>query len=545
MKWQPDVTRRKVLISGGLAAAAPLLPIAKGAPSLVRAPGVAGAPPPEQLHVQFGADAATEMAVSWVAADAVARSRLRLGSARDGDSAQHEFGFEVPAEERVYTEALTGERVFTYHARLTRLAPDTAYVYEVLHDGAPPVPGTFRTGPRGRESGFRFTSFGDQSVPAAVGQGLGPHTPNAGYIVDAVDALDPLFHLMNGDLCYANVSDAPVATWASFFTNNMRSARFRPWMPAAGNHENEVGNGPQGYLSYQTRFALPDNGSPGFLGNWYAFTVGPVRVISINNDDVCLQDGAFSAYRRDHVPGYQANGDNPYISGYSGGLQRAWLEAELAAARREESIDWIVVCMHQVAMSSAHFNGADLGIRQKFMPLFDAYGVDLVVAGHEHHFERSFPVRGVLPGSNLLTPAPRGSDPAEIDTSQGTVHMIIGGGGHSSPTPVSGFDIPHDGVLIVGVGPGSPQSQHATVTTTEPAPWSAYRDLQTPYGFASFDLVPHEPGGTTSITVTHYGAAAGSPAYAPLDRFVMRKPLGEGDGRHRGSVPATVPGATR
>jgi hypothetical protein len=122
--------------------------------------------------------------------------------------------------------------------------------------------------------------------------------------------------------------------------------------------------------------------------------------------------------------------------------------------------------------------------------------------------------------------------------------MIIGGGGHSSPTPVSGFDIPHDGVLIVGVGPGSPQSQHATVTTTEPAPWSAYRDLQTPYGFASFDLVPHEPGGTTSITVTHYGAAAGSPAYAPLDRFVMRKPLGESDSRRRGSVPATVPGAT-
>jgi len=107
-------------------------------------------------------------------------------------------------------------------------------VYQVLHDGTDPVAGTFRTGPRGRSKGFRFTSFGDQAIPVAVGQGLGPHTPNAGYIVDAVDALDPLFHLMNGDLCYANVSDAPVQTWASFFTNNMRSARYRPWMPAAG-----------------------------------------------------------------------------------------------------------------------------------------------------------------------------------------------------------------------------------------------------------------------------------------------------------------------
>jgi hypothetical protein len=114
-----------------------------------------------------------------------------------------------------------------------------------------------------------------------------------------------------------------------------------------------------------------------------------------------------------------------------------------------------------------------------------------------------------------------------MDTSTGTVHMIIGGGGHSAPTPVSAFDMPHDGVLITAVGPGSPQSQHPTVTTTEPAPWSAYRDLQTPYGFASFDFVPHEPGGTTSITVTHCGADHGSPDYTRRDQFVMRKSLGQ------------------
>jgi hypothetical protein len=249
-------------------------------------------------------------------------------------------------------------------------------------------------------------------------------------------------------------------------------------------------------------------------------------VISLNNDDVCLQDGGFSGFRRDHVPTYVAGGDNPYINGYSSGAQREFLERELARARSSDDIDWIIVCMHQVSMSSAHFNGADLGIRQQWLPLFDKYGVDLVLTGHEHHFERTFPVRGVLPGSTLLTPAPQGTDPSLMDSSTGTVHMIIGGGGHSAPTPVSAFDMPHDGVLITAVGPGSPQSQHPTVTTTEPAPWSAYRDLQTPYGFASFDFVPHEPGGTTSITVTHYGADHGSPDYTQRDQFVMRKSLG-------------------
>ena len=516
-----ELSRRQVLSTAGLAAIAVPLATRRHAPALVRRPDQAGAPGPEQVHVQFGADAATQVAVSWATAAAVSRPRLRLGQASLG------HGQQAPAEGRAYTEALTGEIVQTYHVPLTGLHPDTQYVYEVLNDGAAPVTGTFRTGPRGRSRGFRFTSFGDQAIPAAVGLGLGPWTPNAGFIVPAVERLDPLFHLFNGDLSYANVSDAPVATWASFFNNNTRSAANRPWMPAAGNHENEVGNGPQGYLSYQTRFELPDNGSDEFRGNWYAFTVGSIRVISLNNDDVCLQDGGFSAFRRDHVPTYVSNGDNPYINGYSSGQQRQWLEGELAAASQSGDIDWIVVCMHQVAMSSAHFNGADLGIRENWLPLFDKYGVDLVVAGHEHHFERSFPVRGVLPGSTLLTPAPQGSDPYLMDTSTGTVHMIIGGGGHSTPTPVSGFDMPHDGVLITSVGPGSPHSQHPAITTTEPAPWSAYRDLDTPYGFASFDFVPNEPGGTTSITVTHYGAELGSPDYTQRDQFVMRKPLGQ------------------
>ena len=522
------VTRRRFLQGmgvAGLVATTPWLQPtpagARSAPSLLKQPPVAGAPRPEQLHLTFGADAAREMSASWATPVRVSRPQLWLGRPGDG------LGTAIDAEERVYTEALTGQTVYTYHARMRGLEPDTGFAYQVQHQGADPLAGTFRTGPEGRSKGFRFTSFGDQSVPMPIGLGLGPWSPNAGFVVDAVEAAGPLFHLLNGDLCYANVSESPVETWQSFFNNNMRSARNRPWMPAAGNHENEVANGPQGYLSYQTRFDLPDAGAPApFAGNWYAFTVGAIRVISINNDDVCLQDGAFSAYRRDHVPGYTANGDNPYIHGYSGGAQKSWLEATLAQARDDPRIDWIVVCMHQVAMSSAHFNGADIGIRQEWMPLFDRYGVDLVVAGHEHHFERTFPVKGVVPGSSLLTPATQGADPTTIDTTAGTVHMIIGGGGHSGFTPPSAFDTPHDGVLIVGVGPGGPQSQHHTITVTEPAAWSAYRDVTTPYGFATFDVDPQAGRGMTTITVTHYGAQKGSSVYAPVDTFVLQRPVG-------------------
>ena len=396
----------------------------------------------DQLHLTFGTDTARSMVASWSTLTPVRRPRLRLGIPTGG------YGREVEAEEKQYTDALTGETVLTYHARIDGLDPGTSYTYEVLADGATPVPGSFTTAPSGRAP-FRFTSFGDQSIPAPVGPGklTGPWTTNAGYVVNAIAGLDrpPLFHLLNGDLCYANVSDAPVATWRSFFHNNMPLARQWPWMPAAGNHENEVGNGPDGYEAYQTWFTLPDNNQRDeWQGNWYSFKVGSVGVISVNNDDVCYQQGSFSPYRTANFVNPSSNHDD-YINGYSDGAQRRWLERTLADLRSDDDIDWIVVCMHQVAMSSANFNGADLGIREQWLPLFDTYGVDLVVAGHEHHYERTHPVRGVdhtnFPptGKDLLTPLATSLAPdTPVDTTKGTVHMILGGGGHSSANATVG-----------------------------------------------------------------------------------------------------------
>jgi 3',5'-cyclic AMP phosphodiesterase CpdA len=62
-------------------------------------------------------------------------------------------------------------------------------------------------------------------------------------------------------------------------------------------------------------------------------------------------------------------------------------------------VDWIVVQMHQCALSSSQTgNGSDLGIRQEWLDLFDRFEVDLVLNGHDHDYERSFPVRRVEHG---------------------------------------------------------------------------------------------------------------------------------------------------
>src|SRR5262245_35875436 len=110
-----EFSRRQVLSTAGLAAVAvPLAANGKfGADqkaALVRHAGKAGAPQPEQVHVQFGADAAQQVAVSWATPAQVSMPRLRLGTTSGG------HGLEVPAQERIYTEALTGETVWTYHA---------------------------------------------------------------------------------------------------------------------------------------------------------------------------------------------------------------------------------------------------------------------------------------------------------------------------------------------------------------------------------------------------------------------------------------------
>jgi hypothetical protein len=505
------------LLSGAAQAGADVTAHAPGGP--VTTPRVNG------LHLQFGQDASGEIVVSWHTLKPVMRARVMLGE-QDG-----RYRSSHSADEASYTDAKSGQPVYAYHARLIGLTSSHDYVYAAIHDGAQPEFGSFRTGPRGRTA-FTFTSFGDQGTPTTgrkyvppagvtipnppyVNDNLG--SPAAGDTTAGVERVQPLFHLFNGDLCYANLADDRVRTWTDFWENNTRSARHRPWMPSAGNHENELGNGPIGYAAYQTYFALPvQPGQTDITRSlWYAFTVGSVRVISLANDDVCYQDGG-----------------NSYVRGYSHGAQRAWLEQELRSSRSDKDIDWIVVCMHQVVISTAdQFNGADLGVRQEWVPLFDQYGVDLVVCGHEHHYERSHPIRGQQPNATL-TPIPRDTTTDVIDTTKGTVHMVLGGGGTSAPSNQLFFNPPACRVITSVTAPDPKTGKRAPVYTHEAAPWSAVRDAAHSYGFAAFTVDPGtHAGGLTKLKVTYYDVIGPQGQLAAFESFTLQRP--RSDARHR------------
>ena len=575
-----SITRRQVLAGAGgtglLAAVAPVSVRAAARPAPA-SPGAAGADgTPEQIHLTWGADPATSVTVSWASPGEAASPRVMLGHR---GSSRHQ---RLPAIQRGYTDGINGETVWTYHAELTGLRPDTAYEYTVTADNdssAEPFTATFTTAPRGRVP-FRFTSFGDLATPNT--QWVLSYGQSA-YAVAAVESFQPLFHLLNGDLCYADLNPTvQPEVWRDFGNNNQSSAANRPWMPAPGNHEVEFDNGPQGFTSYLTRYTLPDNGVPDFRGRWYAFQVGSVLFVSLDADDVVYQDaGAFVAGPASLTP--VASTGNPaiapgtsfYIRGYSGGAQTRWLERTLAAARADPSVDWIIAQMHQIAASSsATGNGSDLGIRQAWLPLFDRYEVDLVLNGHDHDYERSFPCRGFdsLVGKEVATGAPAATlrphpvttaDTGVFDTSQGTVHLVLGCGGTSANLDDYGADAA-DGLRQAKVftKPNRPAPTstpyvyaRAAADAVEDATWSAKRDTSTGYGIAVFDVDPGVPGGQTRITVTQYHAVGADPVnpatgahgaptsdYTEFETFTLVRPRSDARGGRQAarSSPASV-----
>jgi hypothetical protein len=522
---------------------------------------------PEQVHLTWGDDPTRTVVVSWASPGQAERPRVRIGQRV------------IAAAERVHPDPLNGTVSWTYHARVDGLRPGATYGYAVTADNdanaADPFSATFTTAPAGRAA-FRFTSFGDlaaaklalarsRRMPDAAAQ---RDNWQAAYAVGAVETFQPLFHLLNGDLAYAEFDPdsaphpaARAQAWRDFGNNVQASAANRPWLPVPGSHELEPGNSEQALAAYLTRYTLPSNGTAGFAGfdglegleglegRWYAFRVGTAIFVCLSGDDVAFSavgaaTGGFSgggALVGGPAPPTQepsadgATAGTPRgVRGYSGGAQTRWLESTLAAARADASIDWIVVQLHQCACSSARGgNGSDLGVRREWLPLFDTYEVDLVLSGHDDGYERSFPVRGfdrdagtdkvTRVAVDTLRPRPVTMvDSGVFDTSQGTVHLVLGCGGAADPAaPAGGGPGAALRTAPVFTRPPAPvPDQRApggyirpAADAVEPATWSARRDTSAGYGIAVFDVSPgSEAGGQTSITVRYYHAAGPDPA---------------------------------
>jgi hypothetical protein len=70
--------------------------------------------------------------------------------------------------------------------------------------------------------------------------------------------------------------------------------------------------------------------------------------------------------------------------------QLAWLDRALSAATKP----WRIVCLHH-PMYSGGAHGSAVEVRRVLEPVLARHEVDLTLAGHDHHYERSVPIEGI------------------------------------------------------------------------------------------------------------------------------------------------------
>lgn len=284
-------------------------------------------------------------------------------------------------------------------------------------------------------SPFRFTMMGDQgtddapALPPGLAPGVyddsyykaddEPAVPHAAKVFNQIIAARPDFHVLAGDIAYADTSGSgkratfdPAAepppsgldkfnpyVWDVYFGSIEASASTTPWMFATGNHDMEAAYPTHGYGGHLARLDFPGNG-PAPCPSVYSFVYGNLAVLSLDANDVSYE--------------ITAN------TGYSGSAQNAWVERTLAAHRADPSIDFIVCFFHHCAYSTTQQHASDGGVRAAWCDLFDRHQVDLVLQGHNHLFERTDPIRA---GKPTTVAADNANVYPETD---GTVYYTVG-----------------------------------------------------------------------------------------------------------------------
>lgn len=465
------VSRRSVLKTLGIAGAAAAI-----GPSLWAKPGSA-AEPPQGLHLAYGDDPRTSMSVSWRTPTLVSKPVLEVGQ----DSG---YGLRVEALSTTYP-GLEGETIsIQHHATIEGLEPGKAYHYRVRHEGAQSEDFTFTTAPD-VIAPFTFTTFGDHgSAPTRDTRSATWGTAFSPLAVAAIEALDPAFHLHAGDLSYS--CGGPQDAWDVWFDEITPRASKMPWMATLGNHEMEIGYGPDGYDPFRSRLRWPSNGvnwTPERTSTFYAFQYSNVLVVALDGNEAASERG------------YHFN------RGYLKGAQDRWLAATLKAARANPTIDWIVASFHNCMYCTDAIHASDGGCRARWQRLFEKYRVDVVVNGHNHCYERAYPI---LDGAH--TPLSRGQA-AEPET-MGVTYVCAGGGGQvATPRSASTFPI------------GQVNNEDGE-RENEDAAWRAARHEG--YSIVVAEVDPGTPAGKTTLTLITREFE--TPARAELDRIVLERP---------------------
>ncbi len=221
--------------------------------------------------------------------------------------------------------------------------------------------------------------------------------------------------LMLGDNAYNNGTDAEYQ--AAVFNMYPTMLRKSVLWPTIGNHDTAGSISPPASLPYYQIFTLPSNAEAGGIASgtedYYSFDYGNIHFI-------CLD-----SMTSDRSPS---------------GAMMTWLQSDLGSTLQR----WIVAFWHHPPYSKgSHDSDTEaqlIEMRQTALPILEAGGVDLVLTGHSHSYERSFLIDGHYASSTTF------SDFMKKDGGDGRE------GGNGAYTKPSTGPAPHEGAVYAVAG---------------------------------------------------------------------------------------------
>jgi hypothetical protein len=269
----------------------------------------------------------------------------------------------------------SSEQTRQHHLRLSGLPPASSITYQLTVDGAQVgLPETFRTPAVPGTEAARHVTLG------AIGD-MGSGGANERANVRQLQARGVEAVLTVGDNAYA--SGAPEEWDPKLFQPFAPLISRATLWPVPGDHE-YLTPGASGYFD---AFVLPE-GPEG--EHYYSFDWGDLHVAALDTNCV----------------------DPLNVATCEPGQMAAWLAKDLAAS----DAPWKIVTLHRPAVASGRY-GPSARVAQALIPIFEQAGVDLVLQGHNHVYERTWPLRS---GKAVQK---------NYDRSGAPVYMTTGGGG--------------------------------------------------------------------------------------------------------------------
>jgi hypothetical protein len=188
--------------------------------------------------------------------------------------------------------------------------------------------------------------------------------------------------------------------------------------PSLGNHDGHSVNTPTQSGVYYSIFTLPTRGEAGGVPSrteaYYSYNYGNIHFVVLD------------AYDVDRSPG---------------GAMAQWLEKDLAASQS----DWIIAYWHHPPYSKgSHDSDTEIELiemRENILPILESHGVDLVLCGHSHNYERSKFVQGHYGDSSTYS-----DSLFALDTGSG--NPAAGAPAYTKAHPA----VPHGGTVYAVVG---------------------------------------------------------------------------------------------